>query len=242
VPVTAPTQSFFSENGTGGFPGLVSYGNTLDVNGRISSPQWNVQTTYPTQSLYEHFTLLLGGMVGSGDTLQTTGVLTQEDLDTCASVDFCHYQGDVTIEEGSSIIIGAAEKKTIVIGGTLTVKDTVTITPGGFLAFIVKGDITVHPDVGSAPIVYTNTPANPHIQGVYITDGTFFALSSGTPPDKQLILKGLFLANDFTVSRSLSDADNVRYPATMFVYDPSLLFSMPLILQEVPFKWQEVAP
>lgn len=245
VPVTVP-QSYLSELGTGGYPGLVSYGTSLDASlaetngtedgGNLSPTRWNVNQTYQSQPLYEHFALLLGGMTGTGNPLIAPGELSHADL-SCGN-SHCYFIGDVTIN--SPITIGANEKRIVVINGALTINNTITVTPGGFLAFIVKDSITVNPSVGAAPVRYS--AAAPHIQGMYITDGTFSIPASATPPDTQLVLKGSFIANDFSITRVLTDIQNPLYPATVFMHDPSLLFSMPLILQEVPFRWQEVAP
>jgi hypothetical protein len=251
IPVTAP-QAYFSANGSGGKPGLLTFGSSFDVslnpttNGAeagsnsLSSTRWNMQTTYPQQSLYDHFTLLLGGMVGSGDAWDADGDLSEADFAGCAEPTHCYFTGNPTIN--SAITIGAAEKRILVINGTLTIKNTITIAPGGFLAIIAKDGIIVDPSVGAgAPAVYS-VGITPQIQGMYITGGDFSIPASVTPPDKQLVLKGMFIVDNFSIARSMSNANNLLYPATMFIHDPSLLFSTPLIMQEVPFRWQEVAP
>jgi hypothetical protein len=252
VPTTVP-QTYFSLNGVGGYPGLVTYAGSLfdfslalvtngsEEGGSLSSTRWIANMANPLVSFYDHFTILLGGMTGLGDTWDTaTGELTQANINGCVSSTNCYFKGNPTIND--TISIGANEKKIIVIDGTLTIKNTIRVTSGGFFAVIAKGGITVDPTVGSTiPVGYA--PGNtPHLQGIYITDGAFSVAGSGTPPDKQLILKGSVFANTFLLTRILSDANNVLYPATLFAFDPSLLFSMPVALQEVPFRWQEVAP
>jgi hypothetical protein len=251
IPVTAP-QAYFSANGPGGYPGLLTYGSSFDVslnamtNGAesgsntLSTTRWNASATNPTQSLYDHFTLLLGGMVGSGDPWDADGELSASDFSGCVSSDYCFFSGNPTIN--NALTIGANEKRILVINGALTIKNTITITPGGFFAIIAKDGITIDSSVGAGAPASYSTSITPQIQGMYITGGNFSIPASIAPPDKQLVLKGMFVADNFSITRSLSDANNLLYPATMFIHDPSLLFSTPFILQEVPFRWQEVAP
>jgi hypothetical protein len=254
IPVTAP-QTYFSMNGPGGYPGLVSYGSFFDVSlnplttgaeagsNTLSTTRWNAHTTYTPISLYEHFTLLLGGMTGTGDLWDADGELSATDFLSCASSDYCYFSGNPTIN--NPITIGANDKRILVINGALTIKNTITITPGGFLAVIAKDGITIDPSVGAGAPASYSTSITPQIQGMYITGGNFSipaVTPPSLPPDKQLVLKGMFVADDFSITRMLSNANNLLYPATMFIHDPALLFSTPFIMQEVPFRWQEVAP
>jgi hypothetical protein len=251
VPFASPPY-FFSENGLGGFPGLVTYEGALDVAsgdaddgtgspGSLSTKRWHAIPHFPAQSsFYAHFfTHLLGGDT-TMDEPATDEVLSNDDVHNCGpSRDFCYFVGPLSTSDAISID-EADSPRIIVIDGNLTINHSVNIAAGEFLAFIVRGNIIIDPSVGSdSPESYISTP-DPQIQGVYITDGTFNI--GGGAPNSQLILRGMFIANSFLISRTLSPAENLLYPATMFVYDPSLLFTMPQILQEVPFQWQEVAP
>ena len=49
------------------------------------------------------------------------------------------------------------------------------------------------------------------------------------------------IANAFLLQRDLGDT-NTTTAAELFLYNPGLLFRMPLDMMDVPYYWQEVAP
>ena len=119
------------------------------------------------------------------------------------------------------------------VDGTLTINSKVTVSPGGFLAFIAKG-ITIGQSVGDPPVANPNAD----IEGVYVTDG-MFTVNSGT---NQFVGKGMFIADRFSLNRNLGGPTNIDYPSELFLYDPRFLVSMPEEMQETPILWQEINP
>jgi len=256
VPATTPV-SYFSADGLGGYPGVVSYESgvpdfSLDINtngdeadsNTLSSTRWLANSSHTPIQFYEHFTTILGGMVAEDTWNKVAGTIAKADLDACPN-QWCYFVPGAGTSDTATITnpltIGANEKRIIVINGNLAINAQVRVTNGGFLAFIVKGDITVDPSVGGSPVVYS-AGVTPQVEGIYITDGTFTIPHGSGATDPQLVVKGMVIANNMSIARKLSDADNVQYPATMFVYNPNYLFSMPILMQEVPFLWREIEP
>jgi hypothetical protein len=133
----------------------------------------------------------------------------------------------------------------IFVDGNLDIQGTgttITVPSGAFLAFIVSGNITIDPSVGTSDITQTT---NGQVQGVYLADGTFTVDSAGV--DLKFIGEGTFsactgvsLPRDF--NNGGSGVDNNKYPATEFIYRPDFMTNTPVKMQKPIYQWQEVAP
>lgn len=138
-------------------------------------------------------------------------------------------------------------------------------TDGGFLAFIVNGDITINSTVGKiidpnqTGLIQAVTYSNTHLEGVYLADETITVNSqandglNGGYPDRKLIAAGTFIGLlDIDLNRR---ADDPSDPGTVyykiqnsyqalenFIYRPDLLINWPDELKSSIINWREVAP
>lgn len=244
----------FSLDGSGGNPGVVVSGGSVDltldpssngigVNGDtyLSSTRWVASTSFnDAEDYYQHMAIRLGNPT-TGPANPNLNAMT-----LCAS-EMCFYTGNATVT--GPIAIAANSNHIILIDGSLTIADRITVAPGGFIAFIVSGPISIDESVGnpkaSGFITGDTDPSGPpnrvSVQGVYISGDSFTIQKASPGPDLQFIGKGMFIAKSFTMHRTLG-VDNTVYPSHLFFYDPNLLMAMPQIMQDVPVSWEEVAP
>ncbi len=134
----------------------------------------------------------------------------------------------------------------------------IQVAEGGFLAFIVGGDITVTGNVGyDAPdpvrdIVFADpfAGAAPNIEGVFIADGNLTIDTLGTTVhDNKFIGAGTFVGwSGVLLNRNYAEAGglyrtyNNKNPVSVFIYRPDLLVNFPEKMKEAQYEWQEVAP
>lgn len=121
-------------------------------------------------------------------------------------------------------------KYIIFVDGDLRITKNVRVGVGGFLAFIVKGSITIDPAVIA-------------LQGIYITDQNFVTETKSPTLDNQLNVSGTVAAwGSFSLNRNLGAAKNFTTPAEKFIYRPDLLLNMPNRMKTFVMEWQEVVP
>lgn len=134
--------------------------------------------------------------------------------------------------------IGTNEKLIMIVDGNLDIRAPITITGNGFVAFVVKNDILVNSSVGT-----TWNSTTPVVEGVYIAGGTIKTGLSTDIATERFVGKGMFAANAILTQRNLITAGRNRdTSADLFLYNPAFLVTMPDILQDVSYSWQEVAP
>lgn len=256
--VTSPVSALavprlFSVDGSGGTPGLVTYGTSYDFDSNplltgetyVSSANWLANDAYTNINYYDFFYRKLGGMTIENAT-DAVGAAIDKGAMTKPATGTYYLKGPVTT---SSIgwVMGATEKTIIIINEStpgagdagLTIGGPITITAGGFVAFIVNGNITVASSVGG---LYTlDTPT---VEGVYVTSPTgTLATSLGAIGKERLVGQGIFVAGSFLLQRDLvSVVANTTTAAELFLYNPRLLISMPDSMKDVPITWEEVAP
>lgn len=135
-------------------------------------------------------------------------------------------------------------KAIILVYGNLNIQTDIRVPVGGFLAFIVSGDINIKGTLGDK--VAGNT--TPHVQGMYIADGTIKSNSDNDNSGMRLVGAGLFygrtgvemtrdLRND-----PLSTVHNYDTPAELFIFRPDFVINAPQILWGSNLSWMEVAP
>ena len=149
--------------------------------------------------------------------------------------------GDLTIQErwwvpdGGTVIV--------VVDGDLTFENPSNygylseVVPGGFLMFVVSGDIIVDETVG-----HTNNSTARSLAGFFVTNGQVDIQSTGNvATERTLVFEGSVVAwNGFSFSRDLGDAAHAQRPAELFRYRPDLLLNTPEYLKEPQQTWQEV--
>ncbi len=240
MPGSASPRKFLTD-GVGGYPGLVSYNTSYDFDpdyagtgeNYVSSTNWLIKQPGPTIDYYTYFYSKLGGP----QTADTFPDLTAVDKPASRTKPY-YVVGDMTTSGDWAVADG--ETIIFLVNGNLTIGGKITMTGTGFIALIVKGDITVSPSVGG---LYTSS--TPVIEGLYITSptGTFKTGASSVAGKERLVLRGTFVAGNFLLQRNLESVNaNTTTAAELFLYDPALQFHMPKALLNVPITWQEVAP
>ena len=150
------------------------------------------------------------------------------------------HSGDLIIQSPWEVTAG--ESYVIFIDGDLTIEDPlgvgelIIVEEGGFLVFIVSGNINIADSVGHSTL--SNTTGN--IEGVYIADGMISIMSNGSA-DKRFIGEGTFVGwTDVEMLRDFSDEiTNQSYPTETFVYRPDFVRYTPEKMKRPQMIWQE---
>lgn len=123
-------------------------------------------------------------------------------------------------------IVGVGEKYVVFVNGNLDIRSDITVSSGGFLSFIVSGDIIVDPAVRQ-------------IQGLYIADGVFRTLQDPIV-DVSLEVEGTVVAwKNIELIRDML-LGNSAGPAEKFIYRPDLIENMPDKMKAFAMQWNEV--
>jgi hypothetical protein len=252
-----PPRQYFSMDGSGGYPGFVTYGggwNYFDVSldsylgfendgappppyNKLSTRQWLVSTAFSIENYFDRMTTSIGG-VGSPTPGLIANPLTLGGANgiraRCTLNNICFINGDTTISALMSVL-GTDKYIVVISNGNLNINANVTLTAPGFIGFIVQGNVNIDDSVTS-------------INGLYVagdtTNGVFTVQtngSNGSPADVQLTGSGIFIANEFFMLRNLGPA-NAGNPGAVFTHNPRLIFDMPISLWQTIVEQQEVAP
>ncbi len=186
---------------------------------------------------------------------------------------------NLTIDQSSNFQVPSEDSLVIFVNGNLTIAnnnaaDNVKIvsvakktnpTNGGFLAFIVTGNIIIQSDVGkkidpmATTVTLPVTYANSHLDGVYIANGKIIVNSQGDDgqnsayPDRKLIAAGTFVGlSDVELKRRTNNPSdpltnyykiqNSYQALENFIYRSDLLINWPTELKSSIINWREVAP
>ena len=238
------TPRVFSTSGTGGSPGVVTYGTTYDFDGgtvgqgpdRVSPTNWLVNETRSTIDYYDYFYR----RYGSPTVTDNASFINLAAVEQPASRATPYYiDGDMTTS--GDWVVGDGENVVFIVTGNLTIGGQINITGTGFVAFIVNGQyLTIDSSVGT-----TAASTTPVVEGVYVVSpsGTFQTGLSTSVGTAKFVGKGMFIAGNFLLQRDLDlYGGNTLYPPELFVYNPKLLVTMPDEMKELPVIWQEVAP
>jgi hypothetical protein len=137
----------------------------------------------------------------------------------------------------------------VFIDGNLTITDPADVdqltdvAEGGFLAFIVSGDILVSETVGNETL--TDDTAN--LEGIFIADGTITIESRGEAlgGDDRFVGEGSFVSwNRVAMDRDFSDGagrevQNRSIPTETFIFRPDFVKNVPPVLTRPHSIWQE---
>lgn len=236
------TPRVLVQDGSGGFPGVVTHGSMVPFPGYdfdgywgsygedlVSSKNWLAFEPRDDQQFFEMFKKRFGG-----PSTPTAGFDQVNGTKPASGVYYIVGNTSInsawTINDGESIVL--------LIDGSLTINAPIQLagTGSGFVAFITNTGITVGPTVGIASTSTTSV-----LDGVYITSGTL-TTGVGNAGVERLNGRGMFIANNMTFQRDLGVADNALYPAQQFIYYPRFLITMPDKMKDLPTFWQEVAP
>lgn len=240
VPASATPRVFITD-GTGGYPGIATYGTSYDFDAGlgkgasfVSSTNWLVQDTASKtisyQTMYDRF----GGEPAAVDYVNP-GSITQPAYKADMNTPY-YVTGNMTTSGNWGITNG--KKLIFLIDGDLTIGGRIITGGTGIAVFIVSGSITVDSSVGRAfGTAWTSTPV---VEGVYIADGTFDTGTSGVGTER-FVGGGIFIANDFILGRDMTD-NNPTTSSELFIYEPQFLLTMPNQMKQSSVSWQEVAP
>lgn len=157
------------------------------------------------------------------------------------------HNGDLTIQSAWDIVSG--ESYVVFVDGNLILADPdslqqlITVEQGGFIAFIVSGDITIQANVGNDDL----DNITPNIEGVYIADGHINTPTRGVAAggDDRFVGAGTFVGwTGVTLDRDFEDdfirksENNIR-PVEMFIYRPDFVANIPERMARSRYIWQE---
>lgn len=156
-------------------------------------------------------------------------------------------EGNLTIQRRWSVVDG--EKLVIFVHGDLIIDDPsgagnlIEVQPGGFLSFIVSGNILIKNTVGNADPASTNT----NIEGVYIADGTLTVetKTAAGGGDNHFVGAGTFVGwGGVDLQRDYSDggdrkAENNTQPTETFIFRPDFIQNLPERMKKPVYVWQE---
>ncbi len=247
------TPRVFITDGTGGYPGVMTYGTSFDFDSDpydtgadiVSADNWQVNTSRASVNYYDYFYRRFGA-----PTTPTTAApfdnltaVTQPASNCTASTCSPYYVvGDMATSGAWSV--GTDERIVIIVNGNLTINGRINITGNGFIAFIVNGTITVSDTVGT-----TASSTTPVVEGIYIatTEGQSGSINTGeslAAASARFVGRGMFISNGFLLQRDLQGfgTGNTGNAAELFIYNPQLLLTMPDSMKELSVTWQEVSP
>jgi len=174
--------------------------------------------------------------------------------------------GNLVINETSNWLIQNDEQVVVFVQGNLTIEaespntKIIGVVPGGYLAFIVQGDIAVsdsvgHPvDTNSSPTAFAVpfglSPTESNLEGIFVADGRLIIESNDDPdsPDHKFIGAGNFIGwGGVDLQRTFEDnAFGMSWhsynPTESFIYRPDLLINTPQEMKDYIREWREVAP
>ena len=231
LPEFTPSHAF-NVPGAGGDPGVVIYGTDYQfssdpaLKGRenVSASRWLAQSRFNSFPLYSAFFALLR----SPNQSTWSGGNPPSECTTC----YASGPGPYTVS--GTWDIGSSQKIIILVDGDLAIRSNINVANGGFLAFIVNGNIVVDDSIGTT----VADSRDPQLEGVFIANKSF---KTGSGSNK-LIAEGMFIASDFELNRDFDSSDNNAQPSELFLYAPRFLVSMPDEMLETVLRWQEVNP
>lgn len=245
IPTTANPRLFMTAP-TGGSPGIVSYNTTYDfdpdVNGTggsyVSSSNWLVQESIPSTCTTDWYQFLFNkyGLAGVTADFTNPGNLNMNSF--LSRPQPYIVNGNLTTQAGQPWAVANGTNRVIFVTGDLTINSPITVSGKSFIAFVVGGNITISPSVGSTP---ADTTAD--LESVFVTRGSFSTGTSTTVNAEKLIVNGSVIANSINLQRNLDSVNaNSTNPAEEFRYNPMFLFALPNEFMDMRINWQEVAP
>lgn len=179
---------------------------------------------------------------------------------------YIKVSGNVNIDETQDFNLTNGQSLVVFVDGNLILDDSNTndtnhkitsVAQGGFLAFIVSGDIIVTADVGYeldplVPSTPTVSNVSSNVEGVFVANHDLIIQSKTAigevPPDRKFIGAGTFVGWDnVLLNRTFDDNSfgpilNNSQAIENFVYRPDLLANWPVKLKASTSNWREVDP
>lgn len=219
IPSGAEEGPYCSLEGEGGYPGVVSYGGSVNLgSGLASEKEWLANSSASLIYSYAYFYELLDSPEENWDGSEAnfpadpgTGK-----METIFTTHDAHLPGFDNLS-GRKIVVLTQERA--LIESDITIDD-------GFLAVFALGDITINGSVGD-------------LQGLYLTDSQILTGAG----DVQLLGEGMFISRQKPVlARDFNDERNNTDPAEAFTFRPDLWLASPRQLWQTAYTWQELPP
>lgn len=240
----------FGLDGSGGYPGVPSYGGSYDFEmgsgtGTVSSTGWLANTTTTLNRVYDYsyFQSMVRLDVEINEIIEPEiqgGYLINQGNATRGYVWF-KRQGDLTITGTANL---QDRKVVLLVDGDLYLGrppaqsgSSIRVRDGtGFFMAIVSGDIIISPKAEIDPL-----NPQPVFEGIFLAEGQVKTGTEGPALDGQLWIRGSVAAyGGVVLERDLTN--NSLTPAEFFEYGPDLLFTFPRDLTSSRYKWKEIAP
>jgi hypothetical protein len=150
-----------------------------------------------------------------------------------------YRSGDLHMIPGEPWNVTASESITIFVDGDFYVTQETHVVPGGFLAFVVAGNIYFDADLGSPDPA--STAAN--TEGIFIADGVINIEGNPVGGDKKFVFEGTLVGwGGVNLDRDYDSIVNNAYPSELFTFRPDFTLNTPYEFTRAYFLWQEVAP
>lgn len=236
------TGERYSLHSDGGSPPIAAH-----IPGNTGAPQ-PAQTMCAEYS-YNYFAQLLN--LDPADAVPGGSVSTLADLiagsTAVAGGQAKTFADDVTLDPSATIAFSTDQHYIFLIDGDLTVNNPnglpqlLTVDEGGFVAFIVSGNITFSSDVGYTTPQTTTNSSTSNIEGFFLSDGQLTtATTLNTATEKQFVGQGTFVGcSAVNLRRKFTEALNVDYATELFLYRPDLLENAPRALFKPRVEWLE---
>ena len=242
-----PSNNFFNLNGTGEFPGVVSYsGNATFSPGSVATPAWQANTAIDTSKVYN--SAFFANQIPSDTVINT---ISDNSVDgtyfttngAISSDGYYWYKYDGSVSGLPFVIASDAslgDRKVVLLvdNADLDIVGNINLNKGiGFFMTVVGadstgngGNILVDPAVGGG--------AAPNLEGIYIADGQ---VSTGQAATELWVRGSVTGYGGVALDRDLGVADGTT-PAELFEYAPDQVMLFPKELGVRKISWKEVAP
>lgn len=178
----------------------------------------------------------------NGSRITVSGLLEENTLNQFSDEAFDPYQvyyreGDLFLRSNTYQGVENQRASTIIVEGNLYIEEDVVLREGGYLAFLVRGDIIVSGSVGRMDGTYIADYSEGEGGGIIDTGEDLFNPT-------QLEVRGQLIARaGFRFRRLYSGRGNTE-PAEYVIYDPQVLLNTPPGLKSLPSvgAWEEVVP
>ncbi|NCN03600.1 MAG: hypothetical protein GW942_00830 [Candidatus Pacebacteria bacterium] len=230
---------------------VLTLGGSLKVNGGVTSGSSNVFSVGTGQSrYYEYFDFFFRetdfGLQPTDDFISSSNDARKPSY----SEDDVEYYHNGDLHISSPWFIHSGEQYVIFIEGDLYLADEdglsdqlVQVDQGGFLAFVVSGNMYIDESIGNSDL--NDTTAN--IEGVYIVNGVIEVQSRGRAGggDDRFIGAGTFVGwSGVSLNRDFDDGagrdiENLDKPTEQFIYRPDFMINLPDVLKSSPTLWQQ---
>ncbi len=253
----APNGKTFGLDGTGGYPGVVSYGTSFDFSadssgtGTVSSTGWLANSLSSSTKTYDAAYFMnqipsdavitsLPSNTVDGSYFESGGTLSY-------GYYWYKYDGSLTgldVTISSAMNLGDRKVILIVDAADLNIAGNINLDDGhGFFMAIAgqtgggaKGRIKIDPTVGGG--------VGPNLEGIYEGDNGFLTGTSYPSLDTTLSVRGSVASvyGSVLLQRDLGGVVNNTTPAEFFEFAPDQIMLFPSKLGARKINWKEVAP